>query len=117
MLSIFPELFNYPLLAPFILRLALAIVLLQTGLRNIKEPGKCPRTRGWAKILGAVFLVVGFLTQAAAILVVVVSLAETIRESVKKTGATGRAARFLVFAIALSLLFLGPGMFAVDLPL
>jgi len=115
--SIFPELFNYSHLAPFILRVFLAIILLRMVYLNLKGREKCPKICVVIQALSAGLLLVGFLTQAAALLTILVIIAGTLRSKIKNIPMTERALKFLVFAIALSLLLLGPGLFSFDLPL
>jgi len=98
MLSVFPWLFNYSQIAPFILRLGLGIVLIRVGYKN--------GIIGIVQILTAVFLFLGLLTQPAALLAMIASY--KIKE---------RKLMFLIFAVALSLILLGPGLFSFDLPL
>ena len=117
MLSIFPQLFNYSYFAPFILRVALAFILLANGYSQMGESGKFQKAFGITKILGAVFFVAGFLTQPTAILVGVAVLAEILRLKIKKISIPTKGLKFLILAIAVSLILLGPGIFALDLPL
>jgi uncharacterized membrane protein YphA (DoxX/SURF4 family) len=117
MLSVFPELLNYSHVAPFILRIALAIILLRIVHLNLKEPGKCPKVCLVIKTISAGLLLAGFLTQAASLLTVFVIIAGVVRLKIKKEPVPEKKLKFLILVIALSLIFLGPGMFSFDLPL
>ena len=98
MLSVFPELFNYSQIAPFILRIALGIILIRIGYKS--------GFIGIIQILTAVFLFLGLFIQIAAPLAIIACY--KIRE--KKLA-------LMIVATALSLILLGPGLFSFDLPL
>jgi len=107
MLSVFPELFNYSQIAPFILRLALAIVLARFGyLAIFKTIAKKEKAIGIVQGLASIFLFLGFLTQIAGLLAIA-----TIFNIKSKT------LKLMIVAVAVSLILLGPGLFSVDLPL
>ena len=125
--SFFPELLNFPILATLILRLtagiyfAMLAVRLSTTLRTIPNPALSVR------VLGTVFVVceyvvagllfVGFYTQVAALggmALAVVSLTLGIGRG---SHASERHVQVLLLVICASLLFLGAGPFAFDIPL
>ncbi len=110
MLSLFPQLFNYSQMAPFLLRLALAIVLFLTA----RQTGK---TFATIKILSGILLLLGLFTQAAAIIVIALTLSEIIIAKKKQLVIEDKMSKVMVIVIALSLLLLGPGLFSFDLPL
>ncbi len=140
MLSLFPEFLNYSQLAPFVIRLALALIFLSHGYTKFfkstdqmvglfeskgMKPGKI-----WLRLIGViemacgVLFFVGFWTQLAAILVAVIMLGAIIKVRWKEgflgampTGRQGFEFEFLILICALSLLVLGPGVFSIDLPL
>ncbi len=117
MLSVFPELFNYSEVAPVILRVALFAVLISLAYPAIKAPDIRKKVIAGAQALGAILILVGFLTQPAAILVVVSLVTDAMVAKNDKVEIDKKWAKILVAAIAISLLFSGPGLFAIDLPL
>jgi hypothetical protein len=107
MLSVFPELFNYSQIAPFILRISLAIVLVRFGyLAIFKTITRREKTIGIIQWLAAIFLFLGFLTQIAAFLTIATVF--NVKPKIPK---------LMIASAALSLMFLGPGLFSIDLPL
>lgn len=115
--SIFPELFNYSYLAPFILRLSLAAVLLRFGYLKFKSFSRYEKITGAVQILSAIFLLLGLFTQIASLLVILLALGEIIESKIKKVAIARKDLKLLILAMALSLALLGPGLFAIDLPL
>lgn len=134
MLSIFPELLTYQMFAPLLLRVVLGLILINLGyLKLTKEKARFNllfQTLGWKptefwtklfgliEIAGGLALIVGFWTQIAALVFVIINFAELYIET-KEASLLKRDAVFylLIFVIALSLLFTGPGFLAFDLPL
>lgn len=113
MLSIFPLLFTFSAVAPIILRAGLGIVLILTGYGKIKnsEQKKKEKVWGYAQILSALLLILGFLLQPAAILSGLIAICDLL-----KGNRPNMERNILIIAISLSLLALGPGLFAFDLP-
>lgn len=109
MLSLFPWLLTYEQIAPFLLRIALAIIFLGSGYHKIKLSKFQTKSVGLVEIGCSIMLVLGFLTQLAAILIVIITTITTLK--------TNKRIAFLIIACALSLLLLGPGIFSIDLPL
>lgn len=133
MLSIFPDLFTYGIVAPFILRIAVGGFFMWQGVRRRKEEmaswdalwvgkkiGSLPLSPILAKvqIVIGIFLFVGLYTQVAAILAGVFVWAEfqkksqTVRPSFQELWMS-----IIMTAVLISLLFLGAGILAFDLPL
>ena len=134
LLTVFPDLLTYGLIAPLILRAALGLTLiyfsyLKFGKERFEKivffdslgmkPGAyyVNAIRG-IELLGGIMLVVGAYTQIAAMVIALVMLAtmfikwrhpESLRNDIEFY--------LLLFAVALSLVFLGAGFFAFDLPL
>jgi len=109
MLSVFPELFNYSQIAPFLLRVSLGIVLIRFGYLAVFKTApatKYEKAIGIVWILSALFFFLGLLTQVAGLLTIVTVF--KINQKILK---------FMILVIALSLIFLGPGLFSFDLPL
>ncbi len=118
MLSIFPSLFDYSQLAPLILRVSLAIILIKPGYSLIIQCSpKLEKGFAAARILSGVFLLLGFLTQAATLAVILIIIAETIIAKRQGVENKNKELKALVFAMALALMFLGPGALSIDLPL
>jgi uncharacterized membrane protein YphA (DoxX/SURF4 family) len=133
MLSTFPELFTYGLIAPFVLRVALGIFFVLQGIRRRKQDiiswnnlwngvkiGSLQVGPILAKIqivLG-IFLFVGLYTQISAILAVIFMAVEWFkRHKVSSLSFAEIWMSVFIITIAASLLFLGAGLLAFDLPL
>ncbi len=134
MLSVFPELFTYGLLAPFILRVVLGALFLNLGiLKFTKEKSRWITFFEGFRIkpavifltilasietIGGILLIIGLFTQVVALVFAILTFAELFIEF-KEEALLKRNIIFylLVFAISLSLLFSGAGFFAFDLPL
>jgi putative oxidoreductase len=134
--SIFPQLFAFEQLAPFILRLVLGIIFVIHGYPKLfkaySETVKFFESVGikpakfWVFVVGAVeffggiALIVGFFTQIAAILIAINMLVAILWVKIwkfKKGLVDGYEFDLILLAVAIALLFLGAGAFAVDLPL
>lgn len=114
--SLFPELFNFSFVAPFILRIALGVPLIKHGFGKIINREKTPqRILGGIVFLSGIFLVAGIFTQAAAIAVSLIIIASSI--IMKEQHPRSWTERLVKLAIAISLILTGPGIFAFDLPL
>jgi uncharacterized membrane protein YphA (DoxX/SURF4 family) len=124
-LSVFPSLFSYTLLGIFVLRVALGLVILRlafTTLFKINRPESWIKGTGIVLLLVGILLVIGLYTQIAALVVTLASLLAVIikirvRLAEHQSLSQGVEYYFLLLAIAVSLLFLGAGAFAIDLPL
>lgn len=141
MLSAFPDLFTYSLFAPFILRLVLAFYIVTIGQTSLKKqnkgvagaapsasdsivpeipwiPYKKETIYGYFNIAIAVLLFIGLFTQVAALIAFLIIVLEW--RIKKQPGVLWQAehiSMLLAGAIAISLLFLGAGFFAIDWPL
>ena len=134
MLSVFPSLLTYQMFSPLILRVVLGFVLVTLGYLKLKKerarwnlffqtihlkPAHLfTKAFGLLEIFGGIALILGFYTQVAALVFAVINLCELCVES-KEATLLKRDMVFylLLFVIALSLLFTGPGFYAFDLPL
>lgn len=103
MLSIFPSLLTYGLLAPLILRVVVALVLFYSGYRQ-------QNILGWLTVIGTLGLFLGLFTQPVALLLALII-------SIRPDKNLPSTQRWLLLAILLSLLVTGPGFLAFDLPL
>lgn len=126
MLSLFPDLLNYPIFAAVILRLiaagfflALAVRFIRT-LRNPNFPLSA-RVLGYGfailELIAGCLLLVGLFTQAAALLGAVLTFISAVLGFGRGNTVGERYLQVLLHAVCLSLLFLGAGVFAFDLPL
>lgn len=134
--SIFPQLFNYSELSPFILRIAVGVIFIAHGYPKLfknfsgtaqffESVGLKPSKYlaiivGVSEFFGGIALILGFFTQIAALLIAFVMLVAMIyvkKIKFKKGLVDGYEFDLILFAAALALLFLGPGAFAIDLPL
>jgi len=129
MLSLFPQLFTYHELAPFILRLAAGLIIISFAYSKLKKPalaqpvltqeaeqGKPAKNLNFAiglvEFCSGVMLIAGFLTQLAAGLIILALLFE-----IYKSGLKDYKFMILLMIILVALMFLGPGFFSIDLPL
>lgn len=117
--SVFPELYNYSYVAPFLLRLAVGAFFLAIGFKNVKELG-ASKIIGGLEFLCGIFLLIGLFVQPAAVAILAIIFAGVIFKF--KTGLIGLNKEHYGFhlflsAILLSLIVLGPGIFSFDLPL
>lgn len=133
--SLFPHLFDYQLLGIFLIRVTLGIIFVYFWYEKIALQRK-ERIHFFEKLglrpaktyffiisslegIAGAFLVVGFLTQAAAL---VTGILMTIATFIKWRNPSALHRNTIEFYIILAivsyaLLFLGPGAFAIDLPL
>lgn len=133
-LNTFPDLLTYSQISPFILRVVLGLIVLNLGylkltkessawqelFRTIKfEPAKFfVMILALVEVLGGLMFIVGAYTQLVSIIFSILFFCEMVleyRDSVlEKRNITFY---ILMFAISISLIFLGAGAFAFDLPL
>jgi uncharacterized membrane protein YphA (DoxX/SURF4 family) len=121
-LSLFPSLLSYERIAPFIIRVVLGITLIWFGYYKLKKRGQSSGSNsalyGAVEVITGIFLVIGLYTQLAALinaLILVIKLGFKAREG--KFLSDGINYYILLLAMAISLLFLGAGAYAFDLPL
>jgi hypothetical protein len=114
-LSLFPSFFTYELVAPFLLRVIVGIFIIWKGWQRY---GKIYKWSSVAYFVTGILLVIGLYMQAAAILGMLV-LWFDYRSDNKVSPFSKEALLLYVFSwvVLFSLLFLGPGFFAMDLPL
>lgn len=134
MLNPFPELLNYSLLAPFLLRVVIGLIFIDLGMLKFRgEKGRwiasCEALGvrpadffvtlyGLLQIAGGLLLLIGLWTQVAALVFAIFTFAELYVEWSANT-VLKRDLTFylLVFVISLSLLLTGAGAYAFDIPL
>lgn len=114
-LSIFPHLFTFQLIAPTLLRLALFFAGTAAAWKRY--------TRGPHAWLSAIYAIVsillllGLYTQPGAIAGILLLIADYSLEKKSEISEEKKVIYGLMAAMLVSLLFLGPGFFALDLPL
>lgn len=119
MLSLFPSLLAFEQLAPFLLRLTLGAVLIFWAYGKIKARSDWkPTTLGLIEAVAGLLLIVGFMTQLGALVALIILAVKLIKKlQTRSLFTNGVNYYFILFVISLSLLFMGPGAFAIDLPL
>ncbi len=114
MMSLFPQLLDYRELAPFILRIAAAILIISFSCPKLKKPLVFSNLIiGIAELITGILLVIGLFTQLAALLIIALAIFGAVRPDPAKNFKLS----FLLVAVAIALMFLGPGFFSLDLPL
>lgn len=127
MASIFPVLFDFSIFAVFLLRITTSLFFLTFGLRLMRAARLFPEKRTVVKVVGflygslnllvAILLLVGMYTQIAAILGVLLAGLTLAQNITSPSTKSSQQVQLLLFVLCLSLLFLGPGWLAVDIPL
>lgn len=131
--SLFPQFFVFSFLIPLILRIILGIILIIHGYPKLfknfsntvvwfNDAGLKPAkfwvlTIGILEFFGGISLIFGFLTQLIAILLSIqfLFIILWIKRGQKLVG--GYEFDLTLFAISFSLIFLGAGAYAIDLPI
>ena len=133
-LNTFPNLLTFGMLAPFILRVVLGFILINLGsLKLGKEQSAWQelfevinvhpaiffvKTIAYIEMVGGLMLIVGAYTQLVSIIFTTLFFCEAILEYREPTLERRNLTFYiLMFTISLSLIFLGAGAFAFDLPL
>ena len=119
MLSLFPVLLSYEMLAPFVLRVTLGAVFIVWAYAHLKSREHKKKTAlGVLDAIVGLLLIIGLYTQLAALVAVIMLLIGLIMKAKKKTlFSDGINYYFILLVIAFSLVVLGAGAFAFDLPL
>lgn len=122
MLSTFPSLLAYSAIGPFIVRVILGITLAYFGYRKTIDRGSSSgsnsKAYGVVEIIISVFLIIGLFTQLAALinaLILIIKLGHKISDKAFLTD--GVNYYILLLTMAISVMFMGAGAFAFDLPL
>lgn len=125
MFSVWPELFAYQMIGVTLLRVVAGYLFLVLGARSIQGLLRAPtlscneRVAGVAHgtvqiIVGGLF-VAGFCMQPAALVGALIATLPTLTHHTMKV--CEQHLHLVLFVLSLSLIFLGPGLFAFDIPL
>lgn len=134
MLSPFPILLSFGIIAPFLIRTLLGILYVRYGWFKIKKgrdvkaaffekiglrPGAAfALAFGTVEIIGGIMLIAGFYTQIAALILSIIILGAVITKFRKPSALPADMDFYLLLLVAtVSLLFSGAGALAFDLPL
>ena len=129
-----PALLMFSALAPFLLRVVLGFIIINSGkLKLQKESARWINTMkvarvpnemlavqilGTVEVIAGIMLTIGFYTQFAALLIALISFVCLYAEYKEDTLVKRDISFYLLsLTIALSLLFTGAGAFSLDLPL
>lgn len=127
MLSMFPALFDYSTIAVFALRGTVGVFFFLFGVRLLHVAATLPERKTLVRTVGILYgglklgvgtlLLLGLYVQIAAALGALLSLLTYLQDKPTQFARSDKQVQILLFVISLSLLFLGPGQFAIDLPL
>jgi uncharacterized membrane protein YphA (DoxX/SURF4 family) len=124
MLSIFPDLLAFSMLAITLIRVTSGYLLLMLAIQHarvfLKNTSSARMFVGILTLLyttSGILLVIGLFTQIAALIGALLALFAHITAPHSKKGIGQSHLFLLLFVTCLSLLFLGPGVWAVDMPL
>ena len=134
MVTLFPQLLDWGFFGPTLLRVAAGVFLLSLAWRHLHNNRAAALAAltsrlgtlasfgvwymGLLELLAGASLLVGFLTQLGALAAIIVSLQMLyLRRYAPEHFSHHNAVYLFLIAIALSLLVLGPGALAFDLPL
>jgi uncharacterized membrane protein YphA (DoxX/SURF4 family) len=121
MLSLFPEVFYLEQYGITLLRVVAGLVLAWHAINHLRHANLGGRTSGLLlalfELLIAALLIVGLFTQAAAIFLAALAIGSLILNYRHGSNHYSKSYYFLLAAIGLALLVLGPGHLAFDLPL
>jgi uncharacterized membrane protein YkgB len=126
MFSVFPAMLVYYLFGAFVLRMAAAITLFYFTKEHVSlaRKSETQKLKYTSYILAAIEVVLGVLlfiglyTQVAALAGMLIAVTLKVLSFTKSPLASyGKVTYFLLFMVCFSLLFLGAGAFAFDLPL
>lgn len=120
MLSLFPSLLDWSLLAPFIIRLTLGLVFIISTLKTLRghSATSLKKTTSVLEGIAAILLFAGLWTQGAALFLIIdltVRLFGKVRA--KQFLSDGVNYYLVLLVLAISLLLTGAGAFAFDYPL
>lgn len=114
MLSLFPQLLFLSPFAAFLIRISLAVVFAYSAYLRVSQQNMLLKIFGVIDAVIAIGLLVGFSTQLAALLGLICTVAWLVKPD---WNPYPRSTTALAAVMCLSLLVLGAGPFAFDLPL
>ena len=127
MLSVFPALLDFSIIAVFLLRITVGFFFILFGTRLIQVAWSTKdvsvfvkgvgMTYGIAKFMVGALLTAGLFTQVAAVFGALLSALTILQDAPTAFARSDKQVQILLIVICVSLLFLGPGLFAVDFPL
>lgn len=130
--SVFPQLFDFWFIVPFILRVVLGVIFVAHGFPKLFK--KFSETKAffaslglrpavlwtlWIGILeffGGILLIIGLFVQPIALLLMINMFFAIVLVARRKGFVNGWEFEFVLFVTALALLMMGAGAFAVDQP-
>lgn len=114
-LTLFPSLLSYPFLAYLILRLVVTYGIGRIALMRWKKSCKYVAL---VEAVATILVLVGLYTQAALIAVIILIIVDWILDAKTMTQIpVEKIVSTIICVVAMALLFLGPGAFALDYPL
>lgn len=133
-LNTFPDLLTFGMLSPFLLRVVLGLIIVNLGFLKLDKEKKAwqelletigihpshffVKTLAFVEILGGALFIAGAYTQLTAIVFSILFFCEAVLEYRQPTLEKRNLTFYiLVLTISISLIFLGAGAFAIDLPL
>lgn len=124
MLSLYPDLYNYAGFVPVVFRLFLGYFLFKTTFENFILFRKSGGGRGlilWSGIplIGGILLILGLFVQPTALILAILFLVFMNLNQGVELAHLRRSNDFhlLLILTLLSMIFLGPGIWSIDLPL
>lgn len=118
--SVFPSLFAFQLLAPFLLRITLSVVIFYWTVSNFKSRKLKTKDKifNLIELIAGISIFIGAWMQVGALVVMIIlAIRLYTKFRNKELFSNGINYYFILFIIALSLLLTGPGVFAFDFPL
>jgi len=118
MTTLFPSLLAYPGIAALVLRIVSGVTLAYFGYEKIlghgQSSGSNSKIYGVVELLLAVLLIIGFYTQTAALLNIIILVIKIIIKAKEgKLLTAGVNYYILLLAIVVSLLFISPGYMSI----
>ncbi len=130
--SLFPQALAFNAFGPLVLRLVLGVVFIVHGypklFKNFSQTASFFDSIGirpakfWVLVVGVteffggIALIFGFATQLAALLIAINMAVATVKVKIKQGFVGGYEFDLVLLVVALALVVLGPGAFALDLP-
>ncbi len=120
MLSIFPSLYQYEMFAPLLLRVVLALVFIHWAYVGYKGQQSSSREKSLTVVegLAGILLFIGLWTQVATLFIIIDLIIRIIGKIKDRALLTNGINYYLILiVIAISILFLGAGVLAFDMPI